>query len=90
MSDEGILSVTSRKEEKLEFKKQHNLAFPALALGVKKDLEIYVRNSKTAKEAGDALGNRYQKNGLVATKLYGTRLDSGGDILGQACQCLSP
>ena len=73
-------------DEKLKFEKRQNLAFSAIGLGVKKDLQIYVRNCKTAKDAWDALGSRFQKKGLVKkvelrSKLYGTRLPSGGDML---------
>ena len=86
VTGEETVAEGASEDDKLKFKKRHNLAFSALGLGVKKDLQIYVRNSKTAKEAWDALGNRFQKKGLVRRielrqKLYGTRLNSGGDMV---------
>ena len=65
VSGEETLSRTASEEDKLKFKKRHNLAFSALGLGVKKVLQKYMQNSKTAKEALDALGNRFQKKGLA-------------------------
>ncbi len=65
VTGEETLAETATADEKLKFKKQHNLAFSSIGLGVKKDLQIYVRNCTTAKEAWDALGSRFQKKGLV-------------------------
>ena len=86
VTGDETVAETASEEEKLKFKKRHNLAFSAIGLGVKKDLQIYVRNCKTAKDAWDALGSRFQKKGLVTKielrqKLYGTSLPSGGDMI---------
>ena len=86
VTGEETLAESATADEKLKFKKRHNLAFSSIGLGVKKDLQIYVRNCKSAKEAWDALGSRFQKKGLVKKielrqKLYGLRLPSGGDMI---------
>ena len=86
VTGDETIAETATADEKLKFKKRHNLAFSSIGLGVKKDLQIYVRNCKTAKEAWDALGSRFQKKGLVKKielrqKLYGTKLLSGGDMI---------
>ena len=86
VSGEEVVDANASEEDKLKFKKRHNLAFSVIGLGVKKDLQIYVRNCSTAKEAWNALAARFQRKGLVKKielrqKLYGMRLPSGGDMV---------
>ena len=48
-----------------KFKKRANLALATIGLGVKTNLQIYVRNCKTAKEAWDSLAGRFEKKTLA-------------------------
>ena len=78
-----VFDNDASEETKLMFRKRNNLALSAIGLGVQKDLQIYVRECNTAKEAWDALCNRFQEKSLskkiqYRQKLYGTRLAPGG------------
>ena len=85
VSGAEVLADTADAEAKLKFKKRSNLALSAIGLGVKKDLQIYVRGCDSPKAAWDSLKNRFQESSLskkilFRRKLYNTRLESGGDM----------
>ena len=86
VTGDEVADEEASDEDKLKYKKRHNLALSAIGLGVRTDLQIYVRNCTTAKEAWDSLASRFQKKGLVKRielrqTLYGTRLNLGGDMI---------
>ena len=84
VTGEETVAVGASEDDKLKFKKRHNLAFSALGLGVKKDLQIYVRNSKTAKEAWDALENHFEEKTLSKIILYRRKLYSARMLEGKS------
>lgn len=53
-----------------KFKKRSNLALAAIGLGVRPNLQIYVRNCKTPKEAWESLQGRFEKKTLSKKIFY--------------------
>ena len=68
-----------------KFKKRDNLALSTICLGINSDLHIYVRASKTGKDAWDALSKRFEEKTLskkisYRRKLYRTNMNPGTDM----------
>ena len=71
--------------EVLKFKKRQNHALSTICLNVSRDLHIYVRNAKSAKEAWDNLANRFEEKFItrkleLRRKLYDAKLKGGSMI----------
>ena len=78
----------SRKEEiqeKRKFKKRENLALSLICLSVTTNLQIYIRNAKTATEAWGNLSNHFEKTLsrkiFYRRKLYSARMERGSDMV---------
>ena len=72
-------------DERKKFKKRANLALAAIGLAVKPNLQIYVRNCKTAKEAWESLQGRFEKKTLskkiyYRKELYHACMPAGSDM----------
>ena len=68
-----------------KFKKRDNLALSTICLGINSDLHIYVRASKSGKDAWDALSKRFEEKTLskkisYRRKLYRTNMNPGTDM----------
>ena len=76
------LAPNADADEKRRFKKLDQKAMAAICLNVKPELQIYVRNTKSAKEAWESLANHFEKNTLAKKiekrkELYTCRLKPG-------------
>ena len=68
------------------FKKRENQALAAICLAISTNLQIYVRSSKTAKEAWDNLEKHFQQKTLskkifYRRKLYSARMEKGQNMV---------
>ena len=82
--DEIILDDMS-EAVKREIKKRENKAFAAICLGISTSLQIYVRSTKTAKEAWENLEKHFQQKTLskkifYRRKLYSAKMDKGQNM----------
>ena len=76
------LAADASEETKRVFKKHDNQALSIVCLAVSKNLHVYVRNAKSAKEAWDNLSNHFEEKTLskqvyYRKKLYHTSLTNG-------------
>ena len=74
-----VVEEGARQQDIRYFKKRENMALATICLGVAESLQIYVRNSKSAKEAWDALEDHFEEKTLsrkimVRRKLYQARM----------------
>jgi hypothetical protein len=74
-----VAEEDARQQDIRYFKKRENMALATICLGVAERLQIYVRNSKCAKEAWDALEDHFEEKTLsrkimVRRKLYQARM----------------
>ena len=80
-NDENATPEVQRK-----FRKRENVALATICLSISSNLQIYVRNAKSSKEAWDILGNHFEEKSLskkifYRRKLYAARLQKGMDIM---------
>ena len=73
------------EDARAKFKKRDNLALATVCLGINSDLHIYVRGSKTGKEAWEDLSKRFEEKTLskkisYRRKLYKTHMNPGTDM----------
>ena len=76
------LPADATEETKRVFKKHDNQALSIVCLAVSKNLHVYVRNAKSAKEAWDNLSNHFEEKTLskqvyYRKKLYHASLTNG-------------
>ena len=74
-----VVEEGARQQDIRYFKKRENMALATICLGVAESLQIYVRNSKCAKETWDALEDHFEEKTLsrkimVRRKLYQARM----------------
>lgn len=67
--------------EVLKFKRRHNYALSTICLNVSRDLHIYIRSAKSAKEAWDNLESRFEEKSItrkleLRRKLYDAKLNN--------------
>ena len=80
VSGEEVLEDGAAENVRKAYKKRDNRALSAICLSISSDLKIYVRNSKSAKEAWDALCNHFEEKSLskkifYRRKLYSLRME---------------
>ena len=56
-----VLAEDANEDDKKKFRKRDNLALASICLAVSTNLQIYVRNTKTSKEAWDNLSNHFEE-----------------------------
>ena len=76
MPEEATEANRKRREE---FRKRDNRALSTICLAISEDLQIYVRNAKSSKEAWDSLANTFEEKTLSKIilnrrKLYSLRM----------------
>ena len=76
------LPTDATLKQQQEYRKRVNRSLSKICLGVSSNLQIYVRNAKTGKEAWESLMNHFEEKTLsrkiqFRRKLYSTRLESG-------------
>ena len=77
-----VLDRTAEEDEKKKFRKRDNLSLSIICLSVSSDLQIYVRNANTGKEAWESLSGHFEEKTLskkifYRRKLYSIRLEKG-------------
>ena len=77
-----VLPAESTPKQQQDFRKRVNKSLSRICLGVSQNLQIYVRNAKTGKEAWDSLMNHFEEKTLsrkiqFRRKLYSARLEQG-------------
>ena len=77
-----VLPADSTPKQQQDFRKRVNKSLSRICLGVSQNLQIYVRNAKTGKEAWDSLMNHFEEKTLsrkiqFRRKLYSARLEQG-------------
>ena len=83
---EEVVGMNADEEEKRKFKKRENLALSLICFSVTTNLQIYIRNAKTATEAWGNLSNHFEEKTLsrkifYRRKLYSARMESGSDMV---------
>ena len=73
-------------DDRKKFKKRENLALASICLSVSTGLQIYVRNSKSGKEAWEHLANHFEEKTLskkifYRRKLYACRMDKSTSMV---------
>ena len=73
------LNPNANDAEKVAFRKRENRAMSCIGLTIARNLQIYVRNTKSSKEAWDSLANKFEEKSLSRKiechrKLYSLRL----------------
>ena len=68
-----VLAEEAGEDDRRKFKKRDNLALASICLAVSTSLQIYVRNSKTGKEAWDNLASHFEEKTL-SKKIYYRRM----------------
>ena len=76
-----VLGKDASEDESRKFKKRENLSLSIICLSVSTNLQIYVRNCTTGKEAWDNLANHFEEKTLskkifYRRKLYSARMGS--------------
>ena len=59
-----VLGADASEAKKVAFKKRENKAMAMICLSIAPSLQIYVRNTKSAKEAWDSLANKFEEKTL--------------------------
>ena len=80
VTGEETLQESATNKERTSFRKRENHALSTICLSVSSDIKIYVRNSKTSKEAWDSLASHFEEKSLskkiyYRRKLYNTKLE---------------
>ena len=80
-----VLPEEATNKQAQEFRKRVNKALSLICLSVSDNLQIYVRNAKTGKEAWDSLQNHFEEKTLsrkvsLHQKLYSARMGNGSMI----------
>ena len=81
-----IVDEADNAEIQRKFKKRDNIALATICLAVSPNLQIYVRNAKSGKEAWDILANHFEEKSLskkifYRRKLYSARMQRGSDMV---------
>ena len=76
-----VLKPNASEAENLAFKKRENKAMSSICLAITTSLQIYVRNTKSAKEAWNSLVSKFEEKTLsrkimCRRKLYSLRLEN--------------
>ena len=74
VTGDEVLDENASVKEKVNFKKRENRALSTICLSVNKELKIYVRSSKTSKEAWEALENHFEEKTLSRKIMYRQKL----------------
>ena len=81
-----VLAEDANEDDKKKFRKRDNLALASICLAVSTNLQIYVRNTKTSKEAWDNLSNHFEEKTLskkiyYRRMLYSARMGKGTNMV---------
>ena len=73
---EGTETLPERgnEQQKLAFRRREKKALAMICLGVSTELQIYVRGSKSSKEAWDKLANHFEEKTLSKKVFYRSKL----------------
>ena len=79
VTGDEVLPERATEDQKKKFKKRDQFALSKICLSVTENVQIYVRNCKTAKDAWDSLSGHFQENTLSKKihwykKLYAARM----------------
>ena len=64
VTGDEVLPEGASEATKKAFKKKDNRALSTICLSINEDLQIYVRNAKSSKEAWDSLANTFEEKTL--------------------------
>ena len=86
VTGDEILPEEASEATRKAFRKKDNRALSCICLAISEDLQIYVRNAKSSKEAWDSLANHFEEKTLskkiyYRRKLYATRMDDGSSMI---------
>ena len=69
-----VLVRGANENQRMQFRKRDNKALSMICLSVSTDLQIYVRGSKSSKEAWDKLANHFEEKTLSKKVFYRAKL----------------
>ena len=86
VSGDEVLPEEATPAMRNAFRKRDNRALSTIGLAINSDLQIYVRGTKSSKEAWDALASHFEEKTLskkihYRRKLYSLRMDEGTSMV---------